>query len=122
MSKNAINWFEIPVSDLARATTFYEDLVQASLKQESMNGMDMAIFPFSEETVSGALVSAPFLSPSATGSVVYLNVEGMLDGAIERATKNGAEIVLPKMAIGPNGFIAHIIDSEGNRVGLHSMT
>jgi len=122
MSKNAINWFEIPVSDLARATTFYEDLVQASLKQESMNDMDMAIFPFSEETVSGALVSAPFLSPSATGSVVYLNVEGMLDGAIERATKNGAEIVLPKMAIGPNGFIAHIIDSEGNRVGLHSMT
>ena len=122
MSKNAINWFEIPVSDLARATAFYEDLVQAPLKQESMNGMDMAIFPFGDDTVSGALVSAPFLSPSDKGSVVYLNVEGMLDGAIERAVAKGSELPLPKMAIGENGFIAHIVDSEGNRVGLHSMT
>lgn len=122
MSKNAINWFEIPVSDLARATAFYEDLVQVSLKQESMDGIDMAIFPFEEKSVTGALVLAPFLSPSATGSLVYLNAEGMLDEAIARAVKNGSEVLLPKMDIGPNGFIAHIMDSEGNRVALHSMT
>ena len=68
------------------------------------------------------MVAAPFLSPSPTGSIVYLNVEGMLDATIERAVAQGAEVPLPKMDIGPNGFIAHIFDSEGNRVGLHSMT
>lgn len=122
MSKHAINWFEIPVSDLARATSFYEDFLQVTLKQESMNGIDMAIFPYAEGTVTGALVSAPFLSPSNTGSIVYINVEGIFDDALARAAANGAEVVLPKMAIGPNGFIAHIMDTEGNRVGLHSMT
>ncbi|MFK7994025.1 MAG: VOC family protein [Granulosicoccus sp.] len=122
MSKNAINWFEIPVSDLARATNFYESLLQVTLSQESMNGMDMAIFPYSEGTVTGALVSAPFLSPSNIGSVVYLNAEGMFDEALARAVEHGAEVALPKMDIGPNGVIAHIIDTEGNRVGLHSMT
>ena len=122
MSQNAINWFEIPVSDLARASSFYEDLLQITLKQESMNGMDMAIFPYGEDTLFGALVSAPFLSPSATGSIVYINVEGIFDEALARAIANGAEVVLPKMSIGPNGVIAHIMDSEGNRVGLHSMT
>lgn len=122
MSQNAINWFEIPVSDLVRASSFYEDLLQVTLTQESMNGMDMAIFPYAEGTVTGALVSAPFLSPSDTGSIVYINVEGIFDEALARATTNGAEVVLPKMNIGPNGIIAHIMDSEGNRVGLHSMT
>ena len=122
MSNNAINWFEIPVSDLARASGFYEDLLQVTLKQESMNGMDMAIFPLNEGAVNGCLVSAPFLSPSSTGSVVYINVEGIFDEALTRAVSNGAEVVMPKMDIGPNGFIAHIMDSEGNRVGLHSMT
>lgn len=122
MAKNAINWFEIPVSDLARATAYYEDLVQTSLTQESMDGIDMAIFPYGEDTVTGSLVSAPFLSPSPTGSLVYLNVEGMLDATLERAVASGSDIPLPKTPIGPNGFIAHIIDSEGNRVGLHSMT
>ena len=122
MSQNAINWFEIPVSDLARASGFYEDMLQVTLTQESMNGMDMAIFPYAEGTVTGALVSAPFLSPSDKGSVVYINVEGVFDEALARAKANGAEVVLPKMNIGPNGFIAHIMDTEGNRVGLHSMS
>jgi len=122
MIKNAINWFEIPVSDLARATAFYEELVQVTFSHESSDGIDMAIFPYDEKTVTGCLVAAPFLSPSPTGSIVYLNVEGMLDATIERAVAQGAEVPLPKMDIGPNGFIAHIFDSEGNRVGLHSMT
>ena len=122
MLKNAINWFEIPVSDMTRATSFYENMLQTTFKQESMNGMDMAIFPYEDTAITGALVSAPFLSPANTGTVVYINVEGMLDAAIERAVEKGSEITLPKMDIGENGFIAHIIDSEGNRVGLHSIS
>ncbi|MGB1309995.1 MAG: VOC family protein [Leucothrix sp.] len=122
MSKNAINWFEIPVSDMARAVSFYEHIMQVSFQQESMNGMDMAIFPYEDKSVTGALVAAPFLSPSETGSVVYLNAEGMLDDVLARAAEKEAAIPLPKMDIGENGFIAHIMDSEGNRIGLHSMS
>lgn len=120
MLKNAINWFEIPVSDLARATSFYENMLQASLKQETMPGMDMAIFPYDDGVVSGGLVKADFMSPSDQGSIVYLNVEGFMDGAITRATEKGAAVVFPKTKLGECGYIAHIIDSEGNRIGLHS--
>jgi predicted enzyme related to lactoylglutathione lyase len=79
-------------------------------------------FPYAEGTVTGALVAAPFHSPSKTGSIVYINVEGVFDEALARAVANDAEVVMPKMDIGPNGYIALIIDSEGNRIGLHSMT
>ena len=122
MIKNAVNWFEIPVSDLSRATEFYEGILATSLIQESMGDIDMAIFPYGEKTVTGSLVAAPFLSPSETGSIVYLNAEGIIDEVLDRVTEKGAAIPMPKMHIGENGFIAHIIDSEGNRVGLHSMT
>ena len=120
MLKNAINWFEIPVSDLTRAIEFYEHMLDATFRQENMGGMDMAIFPYDEGAVSGSLVKAPFLSPSENGAVVYINVNGIMDAAIERATAKGATVVLPKMHIGDPGYIAHIIDSEGNKVGLHS--
>jgi predicted enzyme related to lactoylglutathione lyase len=42
--------------------------------------------------------------------------------SIARANAQGAEILMTKTAIGENGFIAHIRDCEGNRVGLHSMS
>ncbi|HBR99072.1 MAG TPA: hypothetical protein DD979_17085 [Gammaproteobacteria bacterium] len=122
MVKNAVNWFEIPVSDLDRATDFYQHMMHTELERSNaMDGMDLAIFPYDEQSVSGALVKAEFLTPASSGSVVYLNAEGILDDAISRAQEKGASIAIPKTAIGEHGFFAHIIDCEGNRVGLHSM-
>lgn len=122
MLKNAINWFEIPVTDLPRAIEFYEHMLQSTFQAASMDGIDMAIFPYDEGAVSGALVKAPFLSPSESGSVVYLNANGILDTAIERAVGKGAKVIIPKTHIGDPGYIAHIIDSEGNKIGLHSIS
>ncbi len=121
MTKNAINWFEIPVTDLDRATGFYQHMLKTDLERSSMDGMDMAIFPYDNQSVSGALIKADFLSPASSGSVVYLNAEGIIEASISRAEEKGGSVVIPKTSIGENGFIAHILDSEGNKVGLHSM-
>ena len=120
--KNTINWFEIPVNDMPRATDFYENMLGVKLKQETMDGIQMALFPFDENSVSGCLVKADFMQPSDQGSLVYLNVEGFMDEAMQRAQSQGSEIVFPKTAIGEHGFIAHLSDSEGNKIALHSMS
>lgn len=119
--KNAINWFEIPVDDLQRATHFYESILDIKLQKESMDNVDMALFPMDETSVSGALAKADFMSPSDQGSIVYLNVEGIMDQVLERAEGLGSKVFFPKTSIGENGYIAHISDSQGNKIALHSM-
>jgi len=119
--KNAINWFEIPVSDYERAVTFYENILQCDLKREVMDGFDMAVFPADDVGVAGSLIKADFLQPGGQGCVIYLNVEGMMDGVLQRAQARQANVLFPKTHIGEPGYIAHIEDSEGNRIGLHSM-
>lgn len=119
--KNAVNWFEIPVIDYDRAIQFYENMLDIKLQRETMNGIDFALFPMDETSVSGALIKCDFQQPSENGSLVYLNVDGFMDEAIERAQQNGSTIMFPKTDIGEYGFIAHISDSEGNKIALHSM-
>ena len=119
---NAINWFEIPVNDYQRAILFYEAVLDITLKQESMNDIDLAVFPYNEgESVGGALIKADFQQPSEQGCLVYLNVEGKMDAVLERAKKQGANILFPKTYLGEPGYIAHISDSEGNKIALHSV-
>lgn len=120
MLKNAINWFEIPVTDYDRAISFYEFMLDQKLTRETMDGIDMAVFPADDKAVPGALVKADFLTPGQQGSLVYLNVDGFIDQAISRASEKGAEVLFPKTDIGENGFYAHISDCEGNKIGLHS--
>ncbi len=116
---NTLNWFEIPVTDLARAVRFYEALLGISLKQELSGETPMAIFPAGEVELKGALAKDSRRKPSADGSLVYLNVTGKLDATLARVPADGS-VVLPKTDIGPPGFIALIRDSEGNTIGLHS--
>jgi uncharacterized protein len=118
--KNAINWFEIPVDDYQRAIDFYENVFDITLVREKMNDIDFAMFPADDEAVAGALVKAEFLQPGEQGSLVYLNVEGMMDRVIERAQAQGSNVFFPKTYIGEPGYIAHISDSEGNKIALHS--
>jgi predicted enzyme related to lactoylglutathione lyase len=90
--KSAVNWFEIPVVDLDRATKFYGDVLKASLRRENFFGTEMAV----------------------------LNLDGQLDAALGRVQGAGGAVLLPKTSIGDMGEIALIRDSEGNRVGFHS--
>ena len=120
-AKNALTWFEIPATDLARATRFYETVLANKLKAESMGPLQLSVFSYDQPGVGGCLIAGDGHLPAAVGTVVYLVVAG-LDEALERVGRAGGRIALPKTALPEGlGFFAHIIDSEGNRVGLHSL-
>lgn len=118
---NALNWFEIPVQDLARAARFYEEVLGEKLRQETFTGIPMAIFVRTNpHTLSGALIKDARRQPSADGSLLYLNATGKLDACLERVSRAGGKVLMPKTAIGDPGFIALIQDTEGNTLGLHA--
>ncbi len=117
--KDAINWFELPVVNLARAQAFYEAVLGTPLKAEVFEGTPIAIFP-GRPGVTGCLVQDARRTPSASGSLVYLNATGKLEGYLTRVEAAGGKVVQPKTDIGPQGQIAIILDTEGNSVGLHA--
>ena len=119
--KSALSWFEIPAADLPRATRFYEIVIEAKLKHETMGLLSLAVFPYEQPGVGGCLIAADGHTPSADGTLVYLGVAA-LDAALERARRAGGKVALPKTELPEGmGVYAHIVDSEGNRVGLHAM-
>ena len=121
--KNAINWFEIPATDLDRATTFYETIFACTLIPMDMGeGFRMRMFPTDEGTTGGAICHNPdFYKPSADGVLVYLNGNPDLQKILDRVQDAGGKVVIPKTMITEEyGFMALFIDSEGNRIGLHS--
>ena len=119
MIGNAV-WFEIPASDFERAVKFYEAVFQITLRREKIGG-DLAVFPGSETTVNGAVVSQVGYVPAANGAVVYLNTGDDMTPYIDRAAANGGNVITPKTALPPGmGHYAHFGDTEGNRIGLFS--
>lgn len=121
--KNAINWFEIPAKDFERAKSFYEVIFDAKLETMSMEemGMTMAFFPADwENGVGGGIAFGPGYEPSDKGTIVYLNVGDDLSTSLAKVESAGGKIILPKTSLGPNGFMAQFIDTEGNRVAFHS--
>jgi uncharacterized protein len=120
--QNALNWFEIPVADLPRATQFYEAVLGKTLRQESMGPAQMAVFTYDQEGVGGCLYKAPGVLPSDQGAIVYLDANPSIDAVLQRVRAQNGDVTLAKTALPPGmGYFAHIIDSEGNRVGLHAM-
>jgi predicted enzyme related to lactoylglutathione lyase len=119
-----INWFEIPVRDLPRAQAFYETLLGASLRRERMGESELAVFPYGDAATGGCLIAGPDLpAPSAeAGTLVYLNAEPSLVAALARVEGAGGRIATPKVSLpGDMGAFAHVVDSEGNKVGLHAL-
>ena len=123
--KNAINWFEIPVTDYQRAKTFYETILGVSIIDMPMpeQNVEYGVFPHDMENggVGGAIMRMDDMNPSKDGSTVYLNGGDDLNTALQKVAAAGGQVIIPKMNIGENGYIAQFIDSEGNRVALHSM-
>ncbi len=120
--KNVANWFEIPVTDMARAKSFYQNVMQTSFQDNEMDGFLMAIFDAEEGSVSGMLVLGEQYMPSQTGAVIYLNGGDDLSAPLARAEEHGGKVIIAKTAIkeGECGYFAQFLDSEGNRVGLYS--
>lgn len=117
-----INWFEIPVSDLTRAKAFYEETFQVTLRIEDMGDVQLAVFPYAEPATGGALMACPEGRPGEHGVVIYLDGGADLAQPLARAVAAGGRVLMPKTGISPEiGHIALFADSEGNRIGLHSL-
>jgi uncharacterized protein len=123
---NAISWFEIPVENLERAMKFYGAVLEAPLEKMDMGTSLMAFLPSSQDGIGGAIVHMQDKSwgyqPSHSGSVVYLNGGDDLSVPLSRVEAAGGKVLTPKTDIGQGfGHFAFFEDTEGNRVGFHSM-
>ena len=119
---NPVQWFEIPVEDMERAKTFYENVFGFELKVVPLGEFTMAWFPWVQGArgSAGTLVKANGYVPSHSGSMVYFGVEDIM-ATLANVEENGGKILRQKMSIGEFGFVGHFQDSEGNRVALHSI-
>jgi len=119
--ENAVIWFEIPVTDLARAIAFYEYVFQVKLSPMKFGPMEMAFFPAQAGArgAPGALMKGEAFEPSQQGIQIQFNTPD-IDGTLQRAQQQNAAIILPKTPIGPFCIVAVIEDSEGNRIGLRA--
>ncbi len=119
-NSNPISFCEIPVTDFARARVFYETVTGWKLEEMEMFGFRFGFFPRGD-FVGGAIVQGEGYAPSQTGTLVYLNGSADFDGMLVRAAQAGGSVAMPHTRIGENGFIARIVDTEGNLVALHTM-
>ncbi|HTR31794.1 MAG TPA: VOC family protein [Puia sp.] len=123
--KNAISWFEIPTTDLARAQKFYETILGIQLIPLETPQIRMRMFPIDDPMtgIGGALAANDFYKPSAeAGPLVYLNADPDVQRVLDKIEAAGGKILVPKTEISPeHGHMAVFIDTEGNRVALHSV-
>ncbi|HXG37393.1 MAG TPA: VOC family protein [Bacteroidota bacterium] len=120
---NALNWFEIPASDIKRAKAFYEAIFNVKFGEMVLaNNLKMALFPTETGTVGGALCEHPdFYRPGYQGPLVYLNGNPDLQTVLDRIPKFGGKVLVPKTQISDQyGYMAVFEDCEGNRLALHS--
>ena len=120
-----VGWFEIPVTNMDRAITFYETVFDIKLERTKSPVFDMAMFPALENTIgsAGALsFSEKYYKPSLDGVLIYFTAfSGDLAIEIGRVEKAGGKVSMPKTQISPEvGYMALFIDTEGNRIALHS--
>ena len=114
---NRIVWFDVPVVNLNRAIQFYSSVVDIEIKEELPG---VAVMSHGPDEVSGCPYAPDEDQISDSGLLLYFNVNGRLDPAIHAASQNGGSVVEPKHEIGQYGFRAKVIDSEGNKIVLHS--
>ncbi|MDR3614865.1 MAG: VOC family protein [Candidatus Obscuribacterales bacterium] len=118
--KNTFCWIDVPVTDLERAIKFYTAILGQTVQKIAEHGFEFGLLPHEENNVSGCLTVMPDRKPSKDGPLVYLNVDGRLDKAIAEVKEHGGEVIKAKEPIGPYGFRAVIVDTEGNAIALHA--
>ena len=114
-------WVDIPVADLERAIGFYRAVLGCEVTREGGPGFTFAVLAHTGSEVGGCLVAASGdAGPSLGGPLVYLNVDGRINDAERAVAANGGRVLQATHPIGPHGHRAIVVDSEGNRVALHS--
>jgi len=119
---NAISWFEIPVKNFERAKSFYTKMLDTKITDAPMGEVKYGMFAYDNDNngVGGGIVQMEGYTPSKDGVVVYLNGGKDLSAPLSRVEAAGGSIVMPKTDIGENGYMAQVIDTEGNKIALHS--
>ena len=122
MEYNPVGWFEIYVQDMARARKFYESVFGFDFTPIESPGIEMWGFPMEQNKTGagGALVKMEGVPSGGGGTLIYFICD---DCAVEakKAAASGGSIHKDKFSIGPYGFIALVVDTESNMIGLHSM-
>tara|TARA_R110002050_G_scaffold176274_2_gene309158 strand:- start:62 stop:556 length:495 start_codon:yes stop_codon:yes gene_type:complete len=120
-SNSFISLFEIPATDIARAVDFYQAILDIHIERMEMPGMEMGIFPYEGQVVTGVIMKGDDYIPSADGPTIYLNGGENLQSILDKVEENGGKIIVPKSAhADENGFYALFLDTEGNKLGLNS--
>ena len=118
--ENAITWFEIPATNFERAVKFYNEIFEIDMETNTMGGYSMAFFPVSTG-IGGAIITGEGSIPSDTGPLLYLNAREDLEHIQNRIQDAGGRVLMAKQLINEeSGYFALFIDSEGNKLALHS--
>ncbi|HAF79328.1 MAG TPA: glyoxalase [Maribacter sp.] len=119
--KSFISIFEIPATDITRAVNFYQAILDIEIEKMEFPEMQMGIFPYENQMVTGVIMKAEGYTPSANGITIYLNGGDNLQSILDKVEINGGEIMVPKsLHADESGYYAIFLDSEGNKMGLHS--
>jgi uncharacterized protein len=120
--ENLINWFEIPATDFKRAVAFYKVILNVEIEETEMFGTKMGFFPSNGTNVSGAIVQGEGYKTSLDGVLVYLNGGNDLQIVLDKIEPNNGKIIIPKTQISPEmGYFGIFIDTEGNKMAVHSI-
>ncbi|SMG54144.1 hypothetical protein SAMN05661096_04120 [Marivirga sericea] len=116
-----ISIFEIPATDISRAINFYKEILGIEIEKLEFPGMEMGLFPYEDQMLTGVIVKEEGSEPSAKGVTIYLNGGDNLQTILDKVEGNGGKIIIPKtLHADESGFFAIFHDSEGNKMGLHS--
>lgn len=119
--KTYISIFEIPATDISRAINFYQSILDIEIEKIEMPEMEMGIFPYEGQTITGVIIKGEGYNPSADGVTIYLNGGDNLQAILDKVEKYNGKIVIPKTPhADESGYFAIFLDSEGNKIGLHS--
>lgn len=126
ITKNVVGWFEIPVTDMERAIKFYQTVFDIEITRQQMGEEDMGWFPFLQGAAGspGSLVKhEEHYTPSTDGVVIYFTAHsGDLDNELSRVETAGGKVFQEKKMISENhGYMALFLDTEGNRIAIHSV-
>lgn len=119
--KSFVSIFEIPATDITRAINFYQEILSIDIERMDFDGMEMGLFPYEGQMVTGVIMKGEGYEPSEKGVTIYLNAGENLQPVLDKVEQHGGKILIPKTphADGQE-FFAIFLDSEGNKMGLHS--
>ena len=120
-AQNRLVWFDIPVADLERAAAFYRAVLGITVHVETFEGASLGVLEHQDGN-GGCLVPKAGEITGTSGILVYLNANGRMGEAMRQVERLGGRVLEPPQSIGPHGFRAVVLDSEGNRIALHSMS